>query len=73
MKDTRSWSYEFHHKEAIEYCPLNFLYFGQSQETAHANIDTRLFYILCLSGSRLEHLDNEALILYSISKVNREK
>lgn len=68
MMDTRRWGNEFHHKEEIEYCRLNFLYFGQSQEIAHAYIDTRLFDILGLSESCLEHLDNQALILYSYFK-----
>lgn len=68
MMDTRSWSREFHHKEEIEYCRLHFLYLGQSQETAHANTERRLFHILCLSESCPEHLDNRALILYSYLK-----
>lgn len=69
MMDTRSWGNEFHHTDEIEHCRLNFLYFGQSQETAHANINSRLVDVLGLSESSLEQIDNQALILDSYLRV----
>lgn len=49
--EMRRWSNECHHREEIEYCHLNFLCFGQSQEAAYADAGTRLFHTLCLSES----------------------
>lgn len=49
--EMRRWSNECHRREEIEYCHLNFLCFGQSQEAAYADAGTRLFHTLCLSES----------------------
>lgn len=76
--EMRRWSNECHHREEIEYCHLNFLCFGQSQEAADADAGTRLFHTLCLAETykcdnnrlsfSLEHLDYQARIFYSCRK-----
>lgn len=51
VTEMRRWSNECHQREEIEYCHLNFLRFGQSEEAAYADAGTRLFHTLCLSES----------------------